>query len=113
MLSGMATPAVVSLPGELSYHFGIAKIAGIVWGQGMSFADFTAFWIYCCSAYLLIWFAPNTAQIFGLGASDLPENSACRKFTPVARAAMLTSLLWIAGFGVFTAVPSEFLYFKF
>lgn len=107
VLLGMFWPSTLSLPGEFSYHLKVAKIPGVLWGQGMSFADFTAFWIYCSFAYCLIWFAPNTAQIFGLDSAEP------RRFGSITRVAMIAALFWIAGFGVFTAMPSEFLYFKF
>lgn len=114
VLSGMFSPSVISLPGELRYHFNVGGIAGAVWGQGMSFADFVAFWSYAVLAYALIWVAPNTAQIFGLdGRSEVKPRQLGGATAAALVAAGTAGLFWISGFGVFSAVPSEFLYFKF
>lgn len=113
VLSGMFSPSVVSLPGELRYHLDIGGIKGAIWGQGMSFADFVAFWTYATLAYGLTWLAPNTAQIFGLDGRNVLKPRQLRGATATALLAGTSALFWISGFGVFSAVPSEFLYFKF
>jgi hypothetical protein len=108
----MFTPSMISLPGEFAYHLGRDSIPGVVWGQGMSFADFMAFWTYAIVAFALIWFAPNTAQIFGLDERGVGEPSRIR-IGPRFRLVATTALLWVSCFGIFSAVPSEFLYFQF
>lgn len=114
VLSGMFHPAVVSLPGEFALHLHRPVIPGIVWGQGMTFADFVAFWSYVTMAYALIWLAPNTAQIFGIdGRAPVEPRRSGGVAAISAMAAATAALLWISGFGIFSAAPSEFLYFKF
>ena len=113
VLGGMFSPAVVSLPGELSYHLGVENIPGVEWGKGMSFADFAGFWTYALLAYALIWLAPNTAQIFGLNGQGSAAPRLTRNLTIAFRAAATAALFWVSGFGVFSSVASEFLYFQF
>jgi alginate O-acetyltransferase complex protein AlgI len=113
VLTGMFAPAVVSLPGEFAYHLDTESLPGIVWGQGMSFADFAGFWAYAAAAYAIIWLAPNSAQIFSLDGSSTPKPKLSVGALMVARVAAMAILCWICGFGVFSAVPSEFLYFQF
>jgi len=113
VLSGMFRPTVVSLPGEFAYHFGAGNFSGVAWGQGMSFVDFTAFWLYALFAYLLIFFAPNSAQIYGLDGRSRVTLEGIGVSRILKRTAAVSALFFAASFGVFSAVPSEFLYFKF
>ncbi len=112
VLTGMFLPQSVALPGELSVNAMLAALPGIRWGGGMTYADFMAFWTFALGAFALIWLAPNTVQIFGLAGqgqykADRPPRPRAMRWGAVAM------LLWISAFGVFSAVPSEFLYFQF
>jgi D-alanyl-lipoteichoic acid acyltransferase DltB (MBOAT superfamily) len=113
VLSGMFKPSVVSLPGELAYLLNKASIAGIAWGKGMSFADFSAFWVYTVLAYTIIWLAPNTSQLFNLEGRSPIKPERLEGLNLVAHVTAIAALFWVAGFGIFSAAPSEFLYFQF
>jgi len=110
VLEGMFDPKIIALPGEIMYFLNIGPIPGIAWGQGMTMSDFFAFWSYAVLAFSLIWCAPNTAQIFGLtGEPDQRMATDNRLIYATSTGA----LLWLSGFGLFSSVPSQFLYFQF
>ncbi|MET3442071.1 D-alanyl-lipoteichoic acid acyltransferase DltB (MBOAT superfamily) [Variovorax paradoxus] len=113
ILASMFAPAMVALPSEIAYHFGADILSGISWGQGMSFADFTAFFTYLFFAYLIIFFAPNTSEIYGFGQQHGFARQPIGRTRSAARVLGTAALAWAVGFGVFSAAPSEFLYFKF
>jgi len=111
VLSGMFAPETVALPGELMTIGALAAIPGIAWGgQGMAYPDFVAFWTYAAVACVLAWGAPNSAQIFGLAGDGA---TIWRDWWSPAHWVAGVVLLWAACFGIFSAVPSEFLYFQF
>lgn len=112
VLTGMFAPSLISLPAEFTYYLQVVSIPGVPWNMGMSFADLVTFWSYALVAYALIWFAPNTAQIFGIvGESTIDPKEV--RWPKWPRVIATVALLWLALFGVLSAVPSEFLYFQF
>lgn len=113
VLAGMFYPSVVSLPGEIGYYLNAQVIHGITWGQGMNFPDFVALWSYVIVAYAIIWSMPNTAQIFNLNGRSFDFDQAPAVRSAFMRTASLAAVAWATFFGIFSSVPSEFLYFQF
>ena len=112
ILSGMFAPSIVSLPAEVTFFWGAIGASGVSWNQGMTFPDLVSFWSFAFVAYALIWFAPNTSQIFGVveGSSIGPSQP---RWPPTVRIGGTAALMWTACFGVLSAAASEFLYFQF
>ncbi|MDP9813437.1 D-alanyl-lipoteichoic acid acyltransferase DltB (MBOAT superfamily) [Rhizobium tibeticum] len=113
VLVGMFSLRNIGLPVELQQVFGVPAWSGIAWGVGLSFSDFSAFWVFVLLAYLIISFAPNTAEIFGLDGANVPVVKSSGHRSSSFAVGATTALIWIACFGIFSAAPSEFLYFKF
>ncbi|NGO63967.1 MBOAT family protein [Rhizobium daejeonense] len=113
VLSGMFAPDIFALPGELSYIIG--RDWPIKWNQGMKYIDFMGFWSYLCLAYLIIWMAPNSAQLFRMDGKVFPEfrPATSGRYSRTTLAACVAFLAWISAFGIFGSAPSEFLYFQF
>lgn len=111
ILGGMFKPATVSLPGEASLLLGVDHLTGFTWGKGMSFPDFSAFWTIVIVSFAIIWAAPNTDQILQINREGNHERA--NRISWIIRATGTSVLLWITGFSIFGAAPSEFLYFQF
>jgi alginate O-acetyltransferase complex protein AlgI len=108
---GMFGPGNVGLPQELAYLTGTPASHWLFHGGSIAFSDFLVFGVYGVLGYAIIWLCPNTAQIFGPhteGAEPEPQRR-----NHVQTAAVTAGLVWISLFGIFSATPSEFLYFRF
>lgn len=85
----------------------LPSFAGIQFSGGMPMPDMAQVSCLILASYLVIFFMPNTAEIFGLLGDRVPVR-------PSLRGAVLAGITaGLAAFGVFSAAPSEFLYFKF
>lgn len=114
ILHGMVHPSSMSLPGELIQQLGLIDRVGLSENAGMSYADFVGFWSMLAFAYALAWLTPNTAQWFGIAQREAvrPGGLQARRAAWL-KPCVVATLFWIAGFGLFGSVPSEFLYFQF
>lgn len=97
----------IRLPDELKLYIG-ADHPFVIWGGGMSFIDFFAFWTYALVAYAIVFLAPNSMQVMRYNGDGIPKLD-----VGVGYIAMTGTLFWLAFFGIFGSIPSEFLYFQF
>lgn len=116
VLNGMIGASHASLAGEVSYFLGVAHIGAVQFdGRGLTFSDEATAIFFNGVAMSIVFFSPNTAEIFGLKDTRriLPaEEFGYRPLT--WRSAVAAALcLWIAGFGVIGSAPSQFIYFRF
>ncbi len=109
VLGGMFYPQAISLPWGVAFALGIDPAHWIFGDKGLSFPDLSVFLAFGSAAYLLVWFCPNTTEIFRLTRD--PLNLATRR--SIGGSIGIGALFWLSLFGLFSAIPSEFLYFRF
>lgn len=110
IVSSMMRPHDISLPYGVALALGTDPGIGIFGDRGMSIGDLVIFMTFGGVAFVIAWFLPNTSEIFGLRGNSI---SAEGFRTGWGRAALAGVLLCLSMFGIFSAVPSEFLYFRF
>ena len=110
ILSGMVGMHGAHASAETGWMLSIGpSFAGIAFdGHGLPMRDMAQVSALLVLGYALIFFAPNSVQIFGLDGYE-PRWVASLS----GRAALTGALAWVAGFSIFAAAPSEFLYFRF
>ena len=115
VIRGMAGLTFNSVPGEFNYflHLPTSEFFGLhMTGLGMSYGDLMLAMTYLFLACMMAFFAPNTAEIFGLMTSSGTVPIREYRFS-LLKTVALGIMLWLAAFGVIGSTPSEFLYFQF
>ncbi len=117
IFQGMAGGSFASLPGEILYF--LPSPDGLLFGtircdgRGLTLAVLAHAAVAMLTAYLIIFFTPNTAEILHL--DDSHRRPWYEKALPrvAAQASLIGLALFAAMFGVLGAAPSTFIYFQF
>jgi len=110
VISAMMRPQDISVPYPLAFALGLDPGLWFFGDRGVTIEDLFVFLIFGGGAFIIIWFLPNTAEIFRLRGNLA---SGPRYRAGWGRTALTGGLLCLSMFGIFSAVPSEFLYFRF
>ena len=118
ILEGMAGRTTATLPAEIPQLLGTTPFtfAGIAFDGkgGLTYADMVATLFYLALAAAIVFFAPNTASLFGLDGTARDWSAAMPSPRTAWRQAVAVGLLlWISMFGILGTAPTEFLYFRF
>lgn len=113
ILKGMAGASPPLVAPELAYVLGLPDRLGTVqYSQlGLQFHDAAQILTLLALAFTIIFFCPNSAQLFAIEGNQ--ERARVYTIGAIPRAALVGCLFWLACFSIFSAAPSEFLYFQF